>query len=121
MNGNEPVHIGHIGRIGRIGDTYNASGPGSIGRIQNTYQGAQDPQAVFEDMIRAIQTLRGQVSDEDRQVIDESLETIRQGGNAAPGAFRRALGAVTGVAALVGEVGAPVAEAVRRVLALLAG
>ncbi|MFG2979628.1 hypothetical protein ACGFYQ_00010 [Streptomyces sp. NPDC048258] len=115
MTGNEPVHIG------QIGDNYNASGPGSIGRIQNTYQGAQDPQAVFEDMIRAIRTLRGQVSDEDRQVIDESLATITQGDAAPPGAFRRALASVTGVATLVGEIGLPVAEAVRRVLALLAG
>ncbi|MEU4275621.1 hypothetical protein AB0F57_11860 [Streptomyces tanashiensis] len=50
-----------------------------------------------------------------------SLETIRQGDGAPPGAFRRALGTAAGVAALVGEVGAPVAEAVRQLLALLSG
>ncbi|MEU9301812.1 hypothetical protein [Streptomyces sp. NPDC048269] len=72
-------------------------------------------------MIRTIRILRDQVSADDRQIIDESLATISQGDAAPPGAFRRALASVTGIAALVGEIGVPAAEAVRRVLALLAG
>ncbi|MER5208099.1 hypothetical protein [Streptomyces sp. NPDC002825] len=115
MTGNGEFHISNMR------DFYNASGDGAVGRIENNQQAAQDPQAVHEAVIRAIETLRTQVSAEDREVLDASLETIRQGDGAPPGAFRRALGTVSGVAALVGDVGVPVAEAVRRVLALLAG
>ncbi|MEV6326793.1 hypothetical protein [Streptomyces sp. NPDC051909] len=115
MSGGDEFHITNMR------DFYNASGEGAVGRSDHNQQGAQDPQAVIEAMVRAIEALRGQVSAEDRVVLDESLATIRQGDGAPPGAFRRALGAVSGVAALVGEIGAPVAEAVRRVLALLAG
>ncbi|MBB4982855.1 MULTISPECIES: hypothetical protein [Streptomyces] len=115
MTGNGDFHIGNMR------DFYHATGDGAVGRIEFHQHGAQDPQAVYEAVIRAIETLRGQVSAEDREVLDTSLETIRQGDEAPPGAFRRALGTVSGVAALVGEVGVPVAEAVRRLLALLAG
>ncbi|MFF0472952.1 hypothetical protein [Streptomyces sp. NPDC004284] len=107
--------------IGTMRDFYNASGQGAVGRIDHNQQGAQDPQALHDAVIRAIETLRTRVSTEDREVLDASLETIRQGDDAPPGAFRRALGTVSGVAALVGEVGVPVAEAVRRLLALLTG
>lgn len=103
------------------GDSVNVSGSGNVGKIQNQYQGPQDSQADFQDMIRAVQILRGQVSTEDREVIDDSLEIIRQGDSAGPGALRRALGTIAGVAAVVGEIGLPVVEAVRRVLALLGG
>ncbi|MEV4424442.1 hypothetical protein ACN9M0_26050 [Streptomyces sp. R-07] len=115
MTGNGEFHISNMR------DFYNASGDGAVGRIENNQQAAQDPQVVYEAVIRAIETLRGQVSAEDRMVLDASLETIREGDDAPPGAFRRALGTVSGVAALVGEVGVPVAEAVRRLLGLLAG
>lgn len=114
MSGNGEFHIGSMR------DFYNASGDGAVGRIEYHQQGT-DPQAVYEAVIRAIETLRSQVSAEDREVLDASLETIRQGDGAPPGAFRRALGTAAGVAALVGEGGAPVAEAVRQMLALLAG
>ncbi|MER7538050.1 hypothetical protein ABTX77_25130 [Streptomyces sp. NPDC097704] len=115
MTGNGDFHIGNMR------DFYNATGDGAVGRVEFHQHGAQDPQAVYEAVIRAIETLRGQVSAEDREVLDTSLETLRQGDDAPPGAFRRALGTVAGVAALVGEVGVPVAEAVRQLLALLAG
>ncbi|MFC9397731.1 hypothetical protein ACFTWS_31885 [Streptomyces sp. NPDC057027] len=114
MTGDGEFHIS-------MRDVYNASGDGAVGRIEFHQHGAQDPQAVYEAVIRAIETLRGQVSAEDREVLDTSLETLRRGDEAPPGAFRRALGTVSGVAALVGEVGVPVAEAVRRLLALLSG
>ncbi|MFD9336772.1 hypothetical protein ACFWBF_20600 [Streptomyces sp. NPDC060028] len=116
MTGNEGY------RVGQIGDNVNVyGGTGNIGQIKNTYNGPQDPQAVYREMIGLIQVLRGQVSAADREVIDESLETVHEGDAAPPGAVRRALGAIAGVAAVVGEVGLPVVEAVRRFLALLGG
>ncbi|MEV0324396.1 hypothetical protein ACIBKX_14730 [Streptomyces sp. NPDC050658] len=94
-------------------------GTGNIGI--DKHQGSVDPQAAFRDMLQAIQLLRDQVSAEDRQVIDNSLPAIAAGGDTEPGTMRRALGAVAGVATVVGEVGAPVVEAIRRVLALMGG
>jgi hypothetical protein len=45
------------------------------------------------------------------------METIEAGGNGDKGALRRALGNIAGVAAVVGEVGVPVIEAIRKVMA----
>ncbi|MCX4983645.1 DUF6232 family protein [Streptomyces sp. NBC_00572] len=73
--------------IGSMRGFYNASGDGAVGRVENNQQSAQDPQAVYEAVIRAIETLRSQVSVEDRAVLDTSLDTIRQGDEAPPGAF----------------------------------
>ncbi|MEV8021703.1 hypothetical protein AB0O76_36320 [Streptomyces sp. NPDC086554] len=99
-------------------------GVGNTGIIKN--QGVPaDPQAAFREMMQAIQVLRGQISAEDRQVIDASLNTIgagtAPGGEVDPGTLRRALAAIAGVATVVGEVGAPVVAAIQRVLALIGG
>lgn len=55
------------------------------------------------------------------QVIDNALREIGDGTNVEPGTFRRALIAISGIATVVGQVGAPVVDAVQRVLALAAG
>lgn len=94
-------------------------GMGNVGINKN--QGAVDPQAAFREMIQAIQVLRGQVSAEDRRVIDDSLGAISAGRDVDPGTLRLALSAIGGVATVVGEVGAPVVAAIQRVLALIAG
>lgn len=98
-----------------IGDKVEQHGNHNIGMIKN--QGPADPQTVFQEMINAIQTLRGQVSVADRQVIDESINTIGTGGNAEKQSLRRALGNIAGVAAMVGQVGVPVIDAIRKVMA----
>ncbi|WP_416975254.1 hypothetical protein [Streptomyces sp. 4F14] len=91
-------------------------GSGNVGKIQNTYRSAGDPRAEFRDMLLAVRALRDQVAPADRQTIDESLRIVGDGAGVEPGALRRALTAVLGVAVVVGEVGVPVVEAVRRVL-----
>ncbi|WP_406445067.1 hypothetical protein OHB14_39020 [Streptomyces sp. NBC_01613] len=112
MNDGGNFHIGDA--VTQIG------GSGNTGIYKNQASAA-DPQAAFRDMIQAIQVMRGQVSAEDRQVIDDSLQTIGNGANADPGTMRRALTAIAGVATMVGQVGVPVIEAVRRVTALFGG
>ncbi|MEA5359249.1 hypothetical protein VA596_06860 [Amycolatopsis sp., V23-08] len=97
------------------GDRVEVSGSG-IGKI--VQHGPVDQQAAFRDLLEAVQALRAQVSDPDRQVIDESLATL-QAPRPEPAKLRRALGAVSGVALMVGQVGAPVAEAVRKVMTAL--
>jgi hypothetical protein len=98
-----------------FGDEVTQYGDHNVGMIKN--QGPADPQAAFRDMVSAIQVLRGQVSPADRQVIDESMQAIGTGGNVEKGTLRRALGNIAGVATMVGQVGVPVIEAVRAVMA----
>ncbi|MEV4150407.1 hypothetical protein AB0J40_42615 [Amycolatopsis sp. NPDC049691] len=97
------------------GDRVEVSGSG-IGKI--VYQGPADRQAALRELLDAVQALRPQVTGPDRQVIDESLATL-QAPQPEPARLRRALGAVSGVAMMVGQVGVPVAEAVRKVLTAL--
>lgn len=100
------------------GNQINQSGSaksGNISIVQN--QGPADPQAALQEMIKAVQVLRGQVSAADRQVIDESMDTIGAGRNVEKGTLRRALASISGIATMVGEVGIPVIESVRLVMA----
>ncbi|MFI6000031.1 hypothetical protein ACIA98_06390 [Streptomyces sp. NPDC051366] len=111
MTGNEDL------RIGQVGDNFQVYGTNNIGKIGTQNNAPQDPQAALQELISLIQVLRGRVPEGDRADLDESLDTLTED-NVERGAFRRALGRISGVAQLVGEVGVPVAEAVRRVLAL---
>ena len=61
--------------------------------------------------------LRSQVSAEDRGIIDSAMEAIDSNGSPEKGSLRRALTSIAGIAALVGEIGAPVIEAIRKVTA----
>ena len=98
-----------------FGDRVNLYGHHNVGIIKN--QGSADPQAAFREMINAVQALRSQVSAADRQVIDESMTTINTGENMEKQPLRRALGNIAGVAAMVGQVGVPVIESIRKVMA----
>jgi hypothetical protein len=97
------------------GDRVEVSGSG-VGKI--VYQGPAGRQVALRELLEAVQALRPQVSGTDRQVIDESLATL-QTPRPEPARLRRALGAVSGVAMMVGQVGAPVVEAVRKVMTAL--
>jgi hypothetical protein len=99
------------------GDNVTQHGNHNVGIIKN--QGPADPQAAFREMIIAVQVLRGQVSTADRQVIDESMKAIGTGDNVEKGTLRRALSNIAGVATVVGQVGVPVIESVRAVMAAL--
>lgn len=100
------------------GDNFSVGGTGNIGKVQNNF-GPVDQRAAYDDLLRALQALRQQVPAGDRQVIDEQLGIISAGPDQDPGTLRRALGTVAGVATVVGQVGAPVVEAVRKVMTAL--
>jgi len=89
-------------------------GPNSLGMVNNN--APVDRQVALRDMIDAIQILRGQVSPDDRQVIDESMRTIGTGTDVQPQHLRRSLSNLVGIATVVGQVGVPVVEAVRKVM-----
>ncbi|MCX4881343.1 MULTISPECIES: hypothetical protein [unclassified Streptomyces] len=92
------------------GDSVMQWGDGNIGIIKN--QGAASPQAALVQLVEAALALREQVPASDRQVFDTSVEVLRAGGTQDRGRLRRALASIAGIAALVGEVGAPVVSAV---------
>jgi hypothetical protein len=98
-----------------FGDEVTQHGDHNIGMIKN--QGPVDPQLAWREMINAVQVMQGQVSAGDRQTIDESMKVIRSADQAEPGVTRRALANIAGVATMVGQVGVPVVEAVRKVMA----
>jgi hypothetical protein len=111
------MHIGHIitqtgsGSIGKIGKISKS------GKIQS--QGSTDPQAAWQDMIRLITALQAQVDPSDREDIDDSLAVVRQGDRAEPGALRRAIRNLEGIARAAGTVGLPALDAALKVKALL--
>ena len=106
-------------------DAYNISGDSvvqfgghdNIGKVVN--QASADPRTALEEVIRLAEALRGQVPPADAKAIDESVGLLRHGDASDRNTLRRALGNIAGIAALVGQVGAPVIEAVRRVLSAL--
>jgi hypothetical protein len=101
-----------------IGEQYNIYGKRNVGKIEKNY-GAGNVDASVRELINAVEVLRRQVSPAERQRIDESLETVRQGEQAKPGKLRGALSEIAGIAAVVGQVGAPVIDAVRKVAAAI--
>jgi hypothetical protein len=92
------------------------TGSNNVGINNGTYNNHQaGPQDALRELVDVVDALRAQVSAPDREVIDASMRTVRAG--AEPGAVRRALGQLAGVATVVGQVGVPVVEAVRKVMA----
>ena len=85
----------------------------------NKSQGPGDTAAALREMITLIQELRAQVTPADRATLDESASVIRQGERAEPGALRRAVGAVIGIATMAGTVGGPALDAALKVKQLL--
>ncbi|RLV01263.1 hypothetical protein CTZ27_12115 [Streptomyces griseocarneus] len=112
MTGSGGDHVGgdYVG-----GDKFNVYGHDNVGKVQNQYQQQQDPR---DALVAAVTALRGRVPDEDRRILDDALRVVRAGRGAEPGALRRALRSIAGVAAVVGEIGAPVTAAVHQVAAL---
>jgi hypothetical protein len=99
------------------GDNINQSGSHNTINKNTSYGG--DPQTAFQEMIAAVTALRARVAPDDRQAIDESMRVIGDGRNVEPGRMKRALATIMGVATMVGQVGAPVIEAVRKVMSAL--
>jgi hypothetical protein len=85
----------------------------------NKSQGPGDTAAALREMVALIQELRLQVTPGDRAALDESASVIRQGERAEPGALRRAIGAVIGIATMAGTVGGPVLDVALKAKQLL--
>ena len=96
------------------GDSVMQWGDGNIGIIKN--QGAMAPQAALEQLINAALVLREQVPASEREVIETSLDVLREGATQDRGRFRRALASIAGIATLVGDVGAPVLGATKKLM-----
>ncbi|MFI5527820.1 hypothetical protein ACIA8O_04605 [Kitasatospora sp. NPDC051853] len=96
-------------------------GTNNTGKVVHHHPPAADPPQLAAALLALavqLRELQAALAPLNAQVVAESLAVIEA---PAPPAQerRRALLAVAGIAATVGAVGAPVAEAVQRVLALL--
>jgi hypothetical protein len=85
----------------------------------NESPGPTDTAAILRDVVTLIQELRSQVTSADRAALDQSASVIRQGERAEPGALRRAIGAVVGIATMAGTVGGPALDAALKAKELL--
>jgi hypothetical protein len=101
------------------GDQVFQTGNYNIGIINNQAdRPAQDElRTAVAELNAVVGVLRSQVPAEDRTIIDAAMETIGSGETTERGSLRRALASLTGIASLVGDIGAPVIEAIRKVAA----
>ncbi|WP_405686119.1 hypothetical protein [Streptomyces sp. NBC_00057] len=98
------------------GDNVNMyGGTGNTGIVK--HQSPALPEAIGE-LVRLLQELRGELAPASAQVVDDSLSAITSD-TSAPQERHRALIAVATIAATVGALGQPVADAVNKVLGLL--
>ncbi|MDK1347386.1 hypothetical protein QNO09_29630 [Streptomyces sp. 378] len=113
MNGNNHYYGDNVTMHG---------GSGNTGIVKNGTTGDPDPalRLALAELIREVSELRDRLPQPSAQLIDESLPVLAA--DAAPPAERhRALLAVAAIAAAVGAVGQPVAEAANRILQMVSG
>ncbi|MEU9859027.1 hypothetical protein [Streptomyces sp. NPDC047974] len=102
-----------------FGDSVTQHGDHNVGIVKN-YNAPTGDTSPIETLLAAVRALREQVSEEDREVLDQAVDAIGSGEEEPPaGAVRRALASIAGVAAMVGAIGVPVVEAVQAVKAAL--
>ncbi|MEW2273512.1 hypothetical protein GTY41_26345 [Streptomyces sp. SID685] len=108
------------------GDNVNMhGGTGNIGIVRN--QGgaptAQDPAlaAALAELRRLVAELRAQVPESSAALLDESVPAATADAAVPAPERHRALMAIAGIAATVGTVGQPVAEAVRAIIGMING
>jgi hypothetical protein len=99
----------------RFGDEVLQIGDHNIGIIKN--EARDSVQDALRELVALVAALRSQVPDADRDVIDSAMGVITVGDSTDKGSLRRALSNIAGIAAVVGEVGVPVIEAIRKVAA----
>jgi hypothetical protein len=73
----------------------------------------------LDALLDAVHELRGRISSEDSEILDEAVETLEIEPAPPRGVVRRALATTAGIAALSGPAGAPVLTAVRDVRSTL--
>ncbi|MGA5036292.1 hypothetical protein ACPCA8_04430 [Streptomyces capoamus] len=107
------------------GDSVNMyGGQGNQGIVKSQVSPAgQDPAlvAALAELHRMIAELRAQVPAPSARLLDESLPALSTDAAVPAQERHRALMAIAGIAATVGAVGRPVAEAVQAVVGLLGG
>ncbi|WP_433451822.1 hypothetical protein ACQPXS_26870 [Streptomyces sp. CA-142005] len=102
---------------------YGGQGNQGIVKNQGAAAGQQDPAlvAALAELHRLIAELRAQVPTPSAQLLDESLPALSPDAAVPAQERHRALMAIAGIAATVGAVGQPVAEAVRAVIGMISG
>ncbi|WP_328383463.1 hypothetical protein OHS81_07030 [Streptomyces sp. NBC_00400] len=97
------------------------NGRENIGMVKNTGPAATDPElrSAMTELTTQLRHLRAEVSPLGAQTIDESLPVLAPDAVVQPQVRTRALMAIAGVAATAGALGAPIVEAVNRILQLL--
>ncbi|MEU1008310.1 hypothetical protein [Streptomyces sp. NPDC005890] len=107
------------------GDNVNMyGGQGNQGIVKNQAAAVgQDPAlvAALAELHRMIAELRAQVPAASARLLDESLPALSTDAAVPAQERHRALMAIAGIAATVGAVGQPVAQAVQAVIGLLGG
>jgi hypothetical protein len=109
------------------GDNVNMyGGQGNQGIVKNqvgTGAAGADPAlvAALAELHRLIGELRAQVPAPSAQLLDESLPALSPDAAVPAQERHRALMAIAGIAATVGAVGQPVAQAVQAIIGLLGG
>ncbi|MFF7974581.1 hypothetical protein [Streptomyces sp. NPDC007905] len=118
MSGNSYYYgdnVNMYGGQGNQGIVRNQSGAGGTEQLNPAVV------AALAELHRMIGELRTQVPAPSAQLLDESLPAISADAAVPAQERHRALMAVAGIAATVGAVGQPVAEAVRTVLGMISG
>jgi hypothetical protein len=84
-------------------------------RSREKRQRPSDPRAALREMINRAVAFGTQASTAHREIINESLQVIRQRENVGRGALRRAVTNLIGVAAMAGSTGGPLLDAALKV------
>jgi hypothetical protein len=119
MGGNSVTNNNYGEQNAQFGANSNMAVGANSSITVNNSQSAADTAAALREMISLVLELRAQVSPADRADIDESVSVIRQGERAGPGAMRRAVRNVVGIAKMAGTVGGPALDAALKVKELL--
>ncbi|MFC5200590.1 hypothetical protein [Streptomyces kaempferi] len=106
------------------GDYIHQVGDGNAGKVVHSGTGdivigdrTGDRPKVVNAVIEEIKALRQHLDARDQEVVDASVEELAS--NPSPGRMRILLQQVAGIAAVVGEVGAPVISAIKAVMGSL--
>ncbi|MFI9809297.1 hypothetical protein ACIHEJ_33955 [Streptomyces sp. NPDC052301] len=101
-------------------------GQGNQGIVKNLGGAGADRQdpalvAALAELQRLVAELRAQVPAVSAQLLDESLPAVSADATVPQQERHRALMAIAGIAATVGAVGQPVAQAVQAIIGMLGG
>jgi hypothetical protein len=100
--------------IGDNNTTHGANSP-----ITTARSGHSSEAAAIEELVRAVQAMRAQVSGSSRQAADEFLGLAGSDAPVQKHELRETLVKIGGVATLVGQVGVPVIQAIQKVSQVL--